>query len=53
MALTAADFFKKLGYEVTQRTLVPASIAETEEFKNICPVSAICLCKNLESFGVR
>ena len=45
----AADFFKELGYEVTQRSLVPAPIAETGEFKNICPVSAICLFKNLES----
>ena len=45
----AADFFKKLGYEVIQRTLVPVPLTETEEFKNICPVSATCLFKNLQS----
>ena len=49
LTTTAADFFKKLGYEVTQRSLVPAPIADTEEYKNICPVSAICLLKSLES----
>ena len=48
LTITAADFFRKLGYEVTQRTHAPASIAKTEEFKNICPVSAVCLLKNLK-----
>ena len=43
----AADFFKKLGYRVTRRDLVPPSVAETEEFRNICPESAICLFKDL------
>jgi len=36
LTTTAADFFKKLGYEVTQRSVVPAPIADTEEYKNIC-----------------
>lgn len=49
LTVTAAEFFKKIGYQVTQRNLVPAPIAKTEEFKNICPVSAVCLVKNLES----
>ena len=49
LTIGAAGFFKRLGYEVTQRSLVPAPIAVTEEFKNIAPVSAICLFKNLES----
>ena len=48
LTITAADFFRKLGYEVTQRAHVPESIAKTEEFKNICPVSAVCLFKNLK-----
>jgi len=45
---TAAEFFPKLGYQVIQRDRAPASIAKTEEFKSICPVSAVCLFKNLE-----
>ncbi len=48
LATTAADFFKKLGYEVIQRALVPPAITTTEEFRNICPVSATCLFKNLQ-----
>ena len=47
LTTTAAEFFPKLGYQVIQRDRAPASIANTEEFKNICPVSAVCLFKNL------
>ncbi len=49
LTTTAAEFFPKLGYQVIQRDRAPLSIAKTEEFKNICPVSAVCLFKNLES----
>jgi len=48
LTMTAADFFPKIGYEVTQRDKVPESIAKTEEFKNVCPVSAVCLFKVLD-----
>ncbi|MCJ7641717.1 MAG: GNAT family N-acetyltransferase, partial [Desulfobacterales bacterium] len=48
LTTTATEFFPKLGYRVIQRNRAPASIAKTEEFKNICPVSAVCLFKNLE-----
>ncbi len=47
LTTTAAEFFPKLGYQVIQRDCAPASIAKTEEFKTICPVSAVCLFKNL------
>jgi amino-acid N-acetyltransferase len=47
LTTTAGDFFANLGYRVIQRARVPALIAGTEEFKNICPVSAVCLFKNL------
>lgn len=49
LTTTTADFFLKLGYHVIQRNRAPMSIAKTEEFKTICPVSAICFSKNLES----
>jgi amino-acid N-acetyltransferase len=49
LTTTAADFFLKLGYQVTQRATVPESIERTEEFKSICPASAACLYKYLES----
>jgi amino-acid N-acetyltransferase len=47
LTMTAADFFPRLGYRQTQRSNVPRSIAETFEFKSACPVSAVCLYKNL------
>jgi amino-acid N-acetyltransferase len=48
LTMTAADFFQKTGYEVTQRDRVPESIRQTQEFKHMCPVSAVCLCKRLD-----
>ena len=47
LTMTAADFFPRLGYRQTQRSNVPQLIAETFEFKSACPVSAVCLYKNL------
>ena len=48
LTTTAAEFFPKLGYQVIQRDRAPMSIAKTEEFKTICPVSAVCLFKNIQ-----
>ena len=47
LTMTAADFFPRLGYRQTQRSNVPQLIAETFEFKSACPVSAVCLRKEL------
>ena len=47
LTMTAADFFPRLGYQPILRSDVPQSIAETFEFKSACPVSAVCLYKNL------
>ena len=47
LTTTAAEFFSKCGYQVIQRDRAPMAIAKTEEFKIICPVSAVCLFKNL------
>ena len=49
LTMTAADFFSKMDYKMIQREKVPRSIEKTEEFKNICPVSAACLFKILDS----
>jgi len=49
LTMTAADFFSRIGYEVTQRDKVPKAVEKTEEFKNVCPVSAACLFKTLDS----
>jgi amino-acid N-acetyltransferase len=47
LTMTAVDFFPKLGYRVTQRSDVPYQVTETYEFKSACPVSAVCLYKDL------
>jgi amino-acid N-acetyltransferase len=47
LTMTAADFFPRLGYQPIVRSDVPQSIAETFEFKSACPVSAVCLRKDL------
>jgi amino-acid N-acetyltransferase len=47
LTTTAADFFLGLGYRVTLRKTVPKNIADTEEFKGICPTSSVCLYKKL------
>ncbi len=49
LTTTAKGFFERLGFQIIHRDLVPAPIARTEEFKNICPVSAVCLSKTLAS----
>jgi amino-acid N-acetyltransferase len=48
LTMTSAYFFQRIGYEVTQRDNVPESIRKTEEFNNVCPVSAVCLFKVLD-----
>ena len=47
LTVTAPTYFPKLGYGVIRRETVPGCIAETEEFKNICPQSAVCMMKRL------
>ena len=48
LTMTAADFFSKFDYQVIQRDQAPESIQKTAEFNNLCPVSAVCLCKTLD-----
>jgi amino-acid N-acetyltransferase len=48
LTMTSAYFFQRIGYEVTQRDNVPESIRKTEEFNNVCPVSAVCFFKVLD-----
>ena len=49
LTLTAAEFFPKLGYQVVERAVVPEVIATTEEFRDVCPSSAVCLRKSLQA----
>jgi amino-acid N-acetyltransferase len=47
LTTTAANFFSHLGYEPTERVNAPDPLQETNEFKSICPASAVCMVKLL------
>lgn len=44
---TAAPFFEHHGYRIVERGKVSPAVQASEEFRSICPVSAICMVKTL------
>lgn len=42
---TAADFFARQGYRVVERSSAPKDVQGSEEFRSLCPSSAICMAK--------
>ncbi|NUT84787.1 GNAT family N-acetyltransferase [Pseudomonas corrugata] len=44
---SATDFFSAHGYQVQERSLAPAAISSTVQFKSLCPASATYLSKRL------
>lgn len=48
LTTTAAEFFPKAGWKITERSTVPESIAASTEFASVCPSTAICMSKNIE-----
>ena len=44
---TATLYFEKKGYKTVARHETPEAIKASSEFKNVCPVSAIVMKKNL------
>ncbi|WP_254763433.1 arsenic resistance N-acetyltransferase ArsN2 [Natrinema marinum] len=47
LTTTAAEFFRRRGYEAIDREEVPSRIRQTAEFAELCPSSATCLKKSL------
>ena len=43
LTTTAAPFFEKVGFERIDRALVPAAVASSQEFRSLCPASAVCM----------
>ncbi len=43
LTTTAEAFFARRGFRKIPRAEVPAAIAATTEFHNLCPVSAVCM----------
>ena len=44
---TAAEFFAHQGYRVIERIDVPQDVQGSEEFRSLCPASAVCMMKRL------
>jgi amino-acid N-acetyltransferase len=44
---TAAEFFAQQGYRVIERSSAPQDMQASEEFRSLCPISAICMAKML------
>lgn len=47
LTLTAADYFRGLGFCDTERAHAPASVRQAPEFTTLCPASAVCLVLSL------
>jgi len=43
LTTTAEKFFEKMGFKRIDREKVPPVIAQTKEFSEICPDSAVCM----------
>ncbi len=44
---TATDYFMKLGFSVMARSETPDSIARTRQFRELCPLSAKVMYRNI------
>ncbi len=47
LTMTAEGFFRKSGYQKTERNSVPPEIRGTTEFQSLCPASSVCMVKVL------
>ena len=43
LTTTASEYFNKKGFNSIERHNVPEKLLNTEEFKSLCPTSAICM----------
>ena len=48
---TAEAFFQRSGYGIVDRAAVPEGIRALEEFRSLCPASAVCMAKRLAKTG--
>jgi len=51
LTLTAEGFFAKLGFDKVGRETTPTSIQGTEEFRSLCPDTAVCMVKVIKVVG--
>ena len=48
LTTSAADFFSRHGYVARPRQEAPAAIASTQQFRGLCPTSAVLMVKRLD-----
>lgn len=46
---TASDFFMRRGYRSIERVQAPAGVRDSEEFRSLCPASAVCMSRLLDA----
>lgn len=44
---TAESFFTRQGFHVINRQAAPREVQQSEEFRSLCPSSAVCMAKSL------
>jgi N-acetylglutamate synthase-like GNAT family acetyltransferase len=49
LTTTAEDYFSNYGFIKIRRETVPEVISNTKEFSSICPSSAVCMMKKIET----
>jgi amino-acid N-acetyltransferase len=49
LTTTAQDFFARRGFRATPRSEVPATVAATGEFRDLCPATAVCMSRAVAS----
>ena len=47
LTLSAQRFFERQGYEVIPRQAMPRALQDSDEFRSLCPESAVCMVKSL------
>lgn len=48
LTTTAEGFFRKHGFHVADRAGVPEAVLATEEFRHLCPSTAVCMVRHLD-----
>nr|MDO8135527.1 arsenic resistance N-acetyltransferase ArsN2 [Candidatus Njordarchaeum guaymaensis] len=51
LTTTADDFFRRMGFERVVRDSTPLVLQNTSEFRDLCPVSSICMRKRISHLG--
>lgn len=51
LTTTANEYFSGMGYRSVRRSEAPSPIRSTSQFSSLCPATAVCMMKELETVG--